>query len=213
MYPEDMKPDFSCRQFYPCYSLHRLVTTFLLALALAGSFQSIPAVAQQQPVPSDADTTKEPEAKSGGKKVLATIIQSRSTNSLPYTVVIYGDGSATAKISGARTGIRSLPQQSPQPSPRLQEFPPGTIDIKTLRHLLTEIQDVSRIPTGICPKTVSFGTRTRISYAGKTSGDLQCVREPSAGADKTLLQTSEDLSRFVQTTLGELKINAHLLGR
>jgi len=190
-----------------------LVATFLLAFALAGSFQAIPAVAQQQPGPPDADSAKEPEAKTGGKKVLATIIQSRSTNTLPYTVAIYRDGSATAKITGVSAGIRSQVQQSPQPSPAPQEFPPRTIDTKTLRHLLTEIQDVSRIPTGTCPKSVSFGTRTQISYAGKTSGDLQCVREPSTGADQTLLQTSQDLSRFVQTTLRELKIDAHRLGR
>jgi hypothetical protein len=76
-----------------------------------------------------------------------------------------------------------------------------------LRRLLTGIGDVSRIPTGVCPKSVSFGTRTQIEYAGKTSGDLQCIRQQASGGDQALLQASEDLGRFVRTTLSQLKID------
>ena len=132
--------------------------------------------------------------KQGVEGNLATIIQSRSTNTRVYKVVIRNDGSATAEISGGSLAFRSEP-------PRSQQFPPGTIDTKTLQRLLTEIGDVSKFP-----KSVSFGTRTQITYAGKTSGDLQCVRRQAPGGDQGPLQASEDLGRFVQTTLSQLKI-------
>jgi hypothetical protein len=93
-----------------------------------------------------------------------------------------------------------------------REFPPGTIDTRKLRRLLTEVVDVSRIPTGGCAKSASFGTRTQIAYAGKTSGDLQCIRQQASGGDQALLQASEDLGRFVQTTLSQLKISDGRIG-
>jgi hypothetical protein len=131
---------------------------------------------------------------------LAVIAQSRSTNTRGYTVTIHNDGSATAGIEGATVAGHSEP-------PRSQQFPAGTIDTKTLRTLLTEIGDVSKIPIGFCAKSVSFATRTEITYAGKTSGDLQCVRqEPSEGHQATL-PAEEDLGRFVQIALGQLKID------
>ena len=178
-----------------------LVRTFLLALAFAGLLQSNPAAPQRAvPPTSQATATAGQETKPDVEGTLATIIQSRSTNTRAYKVVIHNDGSATAEISGASSDFRIEPARS-------QPFPPGTIDTKTLRRLLTEISDVSRIPTGPCAKSVSFGTRTQISYAGKTSGDLQCIRQQALGGDQALLQASEDLGRFVQTTLSQLKIN------
>jgi len=192
---------FLCRKFYSFPVLAGLVRTFPLALAFAGLLQSSPAAAQQAIAPaSQAMATAGKETKQGVEGILATIIQSRSTNTRAYKVVIHNDGSATAEISGASFGFRIEP-------PRSQQFPPGTIDTKTLRRLLTGIGDVSRIPTGGCPKSVSFGTRTQIEYAGKTSGDLQCIRQQASGGDQAPLQASEDLGRFVQTTLSQLKIN------
>ena len=189
-----LSPTFLCRKFCSFPVLAGLVRTFPLALAFAGLLHSSAAAAQQAITPAGQET------KQGVEGILATIIQSRSTNTRAYKVVIHNDGSATAEISGASFGFRTEP-------PRSQQFPAGTIDTKTLRRLLTQIGDVSRIPTGACPKSVSFGTRTQIEYAGKTSGDLQCIRQPASGGDQALLQASEGLGRFVRTTLGELKIN------
>jgi hypothetical protein len=178
-----------------------LVRTFPLALAFAALLQSSSAAAQQAITPENqATATAGPEVKPEVGGDLATIIQSGSTNTRAYKVVIHNDGSATAEISGASFGSRTEP-------PRSQQFPPETIDTKTLRRLLTQIGDVSRIPTGGCMKSVSFGTRTQIAYAGKTSGDLQCIRQQASGGDQALLQASEDLGRFVRTTLSQLKIN------
>jgi hypothetical protein len=192
---------FLGRKFYGFPVLAGLVRTFPLALAFAGLLQSSTATAQQTITPaSQATATAGQETKQGVEGILATIIQSRSTNTRAYKVVIHNDGSATAEISGASFGFQIEP-------PRSQQFPSGTIDTKTLRRLLTEIGDASRIPTGACPKSVSFGTRTQIEYAGKTSGDLQCIRQQASGGDQAPLQASEDLGRFVRTTLGQLKIN------
>lgn len=173
-----------------------------MALAFTGLLQSNPAAPQQAPAQeSQATATTGQETKPGVEADLATIIQSRSTNTRAYKVAIHNDGSATVEISGGP----SLTFR-PEP-PRTQEFPPGTIDTKTLRRLLTEVGDVSKIPTGGCAKSVSFGTRTQIMYAGKTSGDLQCIRQPASGGDQAPLQGFEGLSRFVRTTLSQLKIN------
>ncbi len=137
--------------------------------------------------------------------ILATITQSRSTDTSGYKIVMRDDGSATAEIDGASLALPTEPSRS-------QQFPPGAIDTRTLRRLLTEIGDVSRIPTGGCAKSVSFGTRTQITYAGKSSGDLQCIRQQESNVDQAPLQASEALDRFVQTTLGQLKINDRGIG-
>ena len=189
------------QRFYNFPVLAGLVRTFSWALAVAGLLQGSCAATPQATTP-EGQSTAAPgqEMKQGVEGNLATIVKSRSTNTRGYELVIHNDGSATAEISGATVALRSDP-------PRLQQFPPGTIDTKTLRRLLAEIGDVSKIPTGGCAKSVSFGTRTQITYAGKTSGDLQCIRRTGSDGDQAPLQASEDLSKFVQTTLGQLKIN------
>jgi hypothetical protein len=189
------------RRFYNFLVLAGLVRTFSWALAVAGLLQSSCAAAPQATTP-EGQSTAAPgqEMKQGVEGNLATIVQSRSTNTRGYELVIHNDGSATAEISGATVALRLDP-------PRSQPFPPGTIDTKTLRRLLVEIGDVSKIPTGGCAKSASFGTRTQITYAGKTSGDLQCIRRQASDGDQASLQASQDLSTFVQTILSQLKIN------
>jgi len=184
-----------------------LLSVLPLLLAFAELLPSNPIAAQQTITPENnqATATAEQETKQGVEGILAIITQSRSTNTRGYKVVIRNDGSATAEIGGASFGLRTEPSRS-------QQFPPGTIDTKMLQRLLTEIGDVSRIPTGGCAKSVSFGTRTEITYAGKTSGDLQCIRPQASDADQAPLKTSEDLGRFVQTTLGQFKINDRRIG-
>jgi len=174
-----------------------------MLLAFAGLFPVGVGAAQQAVTPDSRkdSAAQEKEMTQGAPTILATVIQSRSTNSRGYKLVIFDDGSATAKI-GAGAGM-AAPAAAPAPL----QFPSGTIDTKTLRRLLTAIGDVTRIPTGGCMKSVSFGTRTLITYAKKTSGDLQCIRETEADGDQALLQASRDLGEFVQTTLGHLKIN------
>jgi hypothetical protein len=177
-----------------------------LVLAFAGLLPNNPAAARQGiPENPQATATTEQKTKQGVEDILATITQSRSTNTRGYAVVIHNDGSATAEIGDAGIGLRAEPSRS-------QQFPSGTVDTKALRRLLTDIGDVSKIPTGGCAKSASFGTRTQITYAGKTSGDLQCIRPQASDGDQALLQASEELGRFVQTTLAQLKINDRRTG-
>jgi hypothetical protein len=192
--------DRTHRKFYNLPVLAGLVRTFSWALVVAGLLQGSCAAAPQTTTPEGQSTAVGQEMKQGVEGNLATIVKSRSTNTRGYELVIHNDGSVTAEISGATVALRSDP-------PRSQQFPPGTIDTKTLGRLLAEIGDVSKIPTGGCAKSVSFGTRTQITYAGKTSGDLQCIRHTASDGDQAPLQASEDLSKFVQTALGQLKIN------
>ena len=114
---------------------------------------------------------------------LATV--SSSTNAYNYAVVIQSDGSAKATIKGILDAMVSI-----------REFPAGTINTKRLLSLLTEIGDVSRIPTGT----------TEISYAGKTSGNLQSILQQASGGDESLLRASKALARFVRKTLDQLKL-------
>jgi hypothetical protein len=192
--------DRTHRKFYNLPVLAGLVRTFSWALVVAGLLQGSCAAAPQTTTPEGQSTAVGQEMKQGVEGNLATIVKSRSTNTRGYELVIHNDGSVTAEISGATVALRSDP-------PRSQQFPAGTIDTKTLGRLLAEIGDVSKIPTGGCAKSVSFGTRTQITYAGKTSGDLQCIRHTASDGDQAPLQASEDLSKFVQTALGQLKIN------
>jgi hypothetical protein len=192
------QPSFTGGYNFPV--LIGLVRTCLIVLTFAGLPQRNPAA--PQPVTPDGQATPAAgrETKHDVEGNLATILQSGSTNTRAYKVVIHHDGSATAEISGATSIRKSEPARS-------QQFPPGTINTKTLRRLLAEIGDVSKIPTGGCTKSASFGTRTQITYAGKTSEDLQCIRQQASGGDEAPLQASKDLSKFVQTTLSQLKIN------
>lgn len=182
------------------------ISTFLLSIAvvaLAGLLPGDFAVRLQATTPESqqpAGAAEQP-TNQDANGVLAVITQSRSTNTRGYTVTIHNDGSATAEIEGASFAGRIEP-------PRAQEFSAGTIDTKTLRRLLTEIGDVSSIPIGFCAKSVSFGTRTQITYQGKTSGDLQCLRRQSPDGQQVPPPAVGELAKFVQTTLGQLKIDS-----
>jgi len=186
-----------------CYSL-RMITAqiriFSLLLALTWSPQDTPKLNPQAPAPESQATAPSSNKKPKAARTLATIIQSGSTNTRPYKVRIRRDGSATIELGGSN-------------APPSKELPANTVDAKRLRQLLREVRDVTKIPAGRCAKSVSFGTSTQISYAGKTSGDLQCVRTAaSAEADNSNLQAGHELSKFVQTALQELKVNASRIG-
>jgi hypothetical protein len=176
-----------------------LARTIPFALAFAGLLQTSTAIGQQPLAPATPAVAAGQETRPGTQAIFATILQSGSTNSRAYKVAIHNDGSATVEFNDPGADSRGEPPQ---------QFPQGTIDIGTLRLLLTEIGDVSRIQTGGCAKSASFGTRTQISYAGKTSGDLQCILHEALGGDQVLLDSSEDLGRFVQSILSQLKVDS-----
>lgn len=131
------------------------------------------------PTPATGTKVTNPSGDGG----LATI--SGSTSAARYNLVINNDGSAKATISGILFHAVEL-----------RQFPPGTIDTKTLLPLLTEIGDVSSIPT----------EAAEIAYAGKISGNLLSIPQQASGCDQARLQACQDLAKFVHATLSQLKI-------
>ncbi|HEV2425781.1 MAG TPA: hypothetical protein VGZ29_13215 [Terriglobia bacterium] len=169
-----------------------------MGLVLASGLRASPGVVPRSSTAPLQGSLPAGEQSSGAESILAVITESHSTNSVGYRLVIHNDGSATAEIGRGAGGARQS---------RSQQFPAGTIDAVTLRRFVEQIGDVSRIPTGFCAKSTSFGTRTEITYAGKTSGDLQCVRPQPSKANRAPLAASEELAKFIRTTLNRLKIN------
>jgi len=125
------------------------------------------------------------ETKEDVEGVLATIIESGSTNTIGYIVAINDHGSATAQIDCRF----DLP-------PRSQQFPPGTFDTTCLHSLLRRIGGVSEIPI----ETIE------ISDAGKTSGNLRSIEQQPSRYDQARLQAAKDLAKLLQATLSQLKI-------
>lgn len=86
-----------------------------------------------------------------------TIVNSGSTNSAGYTIVVHPDASAEVVIDG--TAERK------------------TVGRAQARWLLAKVRaagPLERLPGGRCMKSMSFGTATTISYANQTSPDLTC---------------------------------------
>jgi hypothetical protein len=151
--------------------------------------------AENQPKPAIA-----PRVNRNGRTTLATIVQSPSTNTRGYKVEIYSDGSAKVEAGPSRLALRSEPAQP-------ENLPAATIDAKALRRLLRKIGDVSKIPIGPCAKSTSFGTRTQITYARKTSEDLQCIRQQAAEDDSSLAQSSRELAKLVDSILRRVRMD------
>jgi hypothetical protein len=175
----------------------QLATLSLLASAeLSGS-----PVASQGATASQATASDQGTKPGGGD--LATIIQSGSTNTIGYKLVIHRDGSAAGMDNSSG---------SPRAQVVRREYPAGTIATDKLQRLLAAIGDVSKIPIGACMKSASFGTTTEISYAGKVSGNLQCVPHQASGGDEALLQSSEDLAALVRAIQHQLKLDIRRVG-
>jgi len=131
------------------------------------------------PTPAAGTQVSNPSVGEG----LATL--SGSSNDYTYHLVIQNDGSATGSIIYKK-----------HPMVRMLDFPGGTFDANKLQSLLTQIGDVSTIPT----------LSTEISYAGKSSGNLQSIPQQASGGDQALLQASNDLANYLLPTLNQLKI-------
>ncbi|GHO45546.1 hypothetical protein [Ktedonospora formicarum] len=97
---------------------------------------------------------------------IATITNSGSTNTPGFTLTIAYDGSGTLTYKPGNNQRFASYQD--------KRFPAGTFSASQLSSQLQAIGDVSSIPSGHCMKSASFGTRTTITYEGKTSGDLSC---------------------------------------
>ncbi len=105
------------------------------------------------------------------EQTLAIVKNSGSTNTPGWTLTILRDGSG--HLSYENVSPRQLffhPYED-------KAYAAGTFNSNQLESLLTQIDDVSSIPDHGCLKSASFGSKTTISYNGKTSGDLSCLSE------------------------------------
>jgi hypothetical protein len=131
---------------------------------------------------SDALTTGSIAPADGG--VVALIKVSASTNSAEIDVTVYSDGSANRTIGPARNSVLDG-----QPA----MFLPGQPAVANFIADLDTVGNVAAIPIGQCGKSVSFGTTTTVTAGGKTSGDLQCLSNPTA-AETSLASDCEVLT-------------------
>ena len=109
----------------------------------------------------------------------AIIRNSGSTNSAGYTLVIAPDGAATVGGYEGYTRKTVAGVQTRWLFARLGDA--GPLDSLGLEH---------------CIKSASFGTSTRITWQGTTSGDISCTADP----------TSRELTRTIEVIVKQLAI-------
>jgi hypothetical protein len=157
---------------------------FALLLAQAAS-ASQPSATPASPAASavaPAAPAAEPSASPGD----IVIENSGSTNTAGYRVVVHPDATVDIRRGGVSTHEHADPAH--------------------VAHLLATVvaeAPLDAIPSGHCMRSVSFGSVTRVSYDGKTTGDLGCGTTPAA----------RKLSLDVATLVGELHVNALEPGR
>lgn len=157
-----------------------IVVTCLLAITRA--------VYHAQALVAPARPASEKSQSPDSGMLLASIHNSGSTNTLPYTLQIFENGGAVFDVQGKPP----------------KDFPAGTVNSQTLKSLLQQVGDVSVLTGGRCIRSVSFGSITQIAYNGKTSGDISCTSGtawPKAGYD---------LASFINDLKAKLKIESAL---
>jgi hypothetical protein len=94
-------------------------------------------------------------------EVLVSESTSASTNSPETILTVYQNGSAALQT----------------PSKNLSRtLAPGTVDVQSLQADLNQIGDITATPSQSgCIKSASFGTRSALSYQGKTNNDISCA--------------------------------------
>jgi len=146
-----------------------------------------------------------PDASADGvaQSLVATIVYSRSTNSPEIDVLVFSDGSAE------RTVIEDLrliiPDAGPTMSGSPRTYPAGSPEVTQFLADLAAVPDLAAtgdpglsIGGERCPKSVSFGTRTTVTAGEVTSGDLQCLSNPTAAqtalANDAMVLTGGDIA-------------------
>ncbi len=114
---------------------------------------------------------------------VATISLSASTNTPSVLMIVYSNAAAD-EIVGPTVGAPGYSST----------YPPGSPDVVAFLSDLAAVGNVAAIPTGDqCSKSVSFGTTTTVSAGGNTSGDLQCLTDPTAAEVRLVM----DCARLV----------------
>jgi hypothetical protein len=100
--------------------------------------------------------------------VAAVVSDSGSTNAGAATVTVYCEGDAQRDESAGG----SLTKAS-------MNFPMGSAAVTTFLADLSAVGNVSALKTGRCAKSVSFGSVTTLTVGKVTTGDIQCLEDPT----------------------------------
>jgi hypothetical protein len=75
--------------------------------------------------------------------------------------------------------MREVASTTTSLDPARKAYDAGSPEVIAFLSDLSAAGDVSLIPTGQCAKSVSFGTVTTVSVGDRTSGDLECLENPT----------------------------------
>src|SRR5581483_1670880 len=123
----------------------------------------------------------------GGRHVVANIVLSSSTNSPEIAVEVDQEGSAERVLVAPDGGLLSAGSDGGLSIPPPHTFPAGSPEVTRFLYDLRLAGDIRQVgdPGPIfgeaCAKSASFGTTTKVTLFadGETSGDLQCLLNPS----------------------------------
>jgi hypothetical protein len=90
------------------------------------------------------------------------IVNSGSTNTAGYHIIVQPDGTATYDVHTSASSASA---------------PKRKLESKVVRPLFRDLsaaRSVEKLPTGVCMKSASFGTRTYVQWHGVSSPDLSC---------------------------------------
>ncbi len=106
------------------------------------------------------------EGTTNGENDEILITNSGSTNAPGSTLTINSDGSGSIQYKKGHWPFGSYKDKT---------FAAHTFEIDQFKTIIAEIKNMHAIPNHGCPKSISFGSTTTITYHGETSGDISCL--------------------------------------
>jgi hypothetical protein len=158
------------------------MTAALLALLVAQAMPlGSPAASPAPPAPGTTSTPDAAPATAWDPED-AVIRNSGSTNAAGYTIVVRRDGSVEIDQGGAAARATLARPQTAWLFAKLQADAP-----------------ISNLVFAHCMRSMSFGSTTRVTYRGATTGDLGCTVDPAA----------RELKRTVDVITAQLGVAQH----
>jgi hypothetical protein len=140
------------------------MTPALLALLVAQAMPlGSPAASATPPPPGTTPAPVAPATAAAWDPEDAVIRNSGSTNAAGYTIVVHRDGSAEIDQAGTTSHATLKRPQTEWLFAKLQADAP-----------------ISDLVSAHCMRSMSFGSTTRVTYRGATTGDLGCTFDPAA---------------------------------
>jgi hypothetical protein len=114
-------------------------------------------------------------------------------------VDVHPDGSAERLVGPPSTIDMALDGGIKPLDGTPKTFPAGSADVLMFLQALAAVGELSALPIlSFCSKSLSFGTTTKVTAAGITSGDLQCIDAQSDAGDvataRALAQAAQELT-------------------